>query len=261
LPISKDAIPDVIGEIFADLADNGLIITNDIKRNIGNISITRLDLYKNVKPNYPVEDYLELFRDLSPKRLRPAHYQKTLKWKNTQWEITLYNKKKQLFEKHNIIIKDIEHLARLELRFKTGQKIFNVLGFRKLKDLIAIEEQILDNKFNQQVQKLLFNNYQYTSNIHSVQKCTYSFKEKLMNMFYDLVTLGPTNLSQHFQQDAGMLALVSNFETYEIRELLRDHFTSRATFSRFLNKFEDFKQLQNKEVENPLAKEFVSKLG
>jgi len=132
---------------------------NDIHLNLDNSKLTRLDLKKDIKVNYPVPEYGQLFDFMNISRLDNRKYPNGYLFSNKSKELCFYDKIKHLLTCKNIKLDtDILNLLRAELRLLRHKPIKTLTDLTTVKDLRQVGViQHLDSCYKKSLKDMFFN--------------------------------------------------------------------------------------------------------
>lgn len=112
------------------------LVSIGIKIDIFSSHLSRLDLFKNIDLNYPIQYYFPLLETLRFKRTKRMKYFTTNYWRNNQNELTAYDKIAEM-NSRGIDTSDLPpDVLRFELRLLKRRKIVHDLGISSVNQLI-----------------------------------------------------------------------------------------------------------------------------
>jgi hypothetical protein len=107
-----------------------------ISARVSDANLSRVDLFRNVRTDYPFREYRPLFRILEAQRMKDnrAYSDTGVSWGNTQQQITAYDKVQEVREKLGVRLAEV-NLARFELRMMNKRKIWTTAGLLNVGDV------------------------------------------------------------------------------------------------------------------------------
>ncbi|MDA3937823.1 MAG: hypothetical protein PF693_00745 [Spirochaetia bacterium] len=119
------------------------------------LQLTRVDLFKDIEPEYSYIFYEEPLKLLKGFKMDRKLHKNTILFKTKREEITVYDKKEQLLKVKKINLPDIESLMRVEVRLKTKLSIQKHLDIITVQDLLENWHE-LDRLYNKYLDYRVF---------------------------------------------------------------------------------------------------------
>ena len=115
----------------------------------------RIDLFKDIKPDYSYLNYEEPLKLLKGFKMDRKFHKNTIVLKNNKEEISFYDKKEQLRKVKKVHLPDIDSLMRVEIRLKKKLSVQKHLGIITVQDLLENWHE-LDRLYNKYLDYRIF---------------------------------------------------------------------------------------------------------
>lgn len=131
------------------------IVRKFIEVDLIECGVARIDLAKNKKMKYPVQDYSAAFKAVRMKYGKDTaiHNAETFSFRNKSNEITFYDKGLERGL-------DIGDLMRGEIRAKKRDSVSRLIGVKNVDQLLRSNQKVVDERYGNYLMKSLFNSYQ-----------------------------------------------------------------------------------------------------
>ncbi len=137
-----------------DLLERGLADIG-IKTNPRNALLTRLDATRNVSIEEPYGCYRPVFAMLQGSRMVGRQYGETgSMWGNTQQQLAAYDKLQEMAIR-KVSTVGLPLTARLEVRYLNGRKIYDMLGMKTVREVLA-DFDAVETAYRDAMRKQLF---------------------------------------------------------------------------------------------------------
>lgn len=146
--VNQEQTKEVFSYIESNLRDNG------IKTNIFESDLSRIDMFKQIRPDESFHNYSPIFKAVNGTSKKLRDYGTTFLWHNGSEQIAVYDKITEML--HNK--KDISGLPdtiRFENRLLNKRKIEHDLEFTKSKELVSYYGE-LEEAYTKNIKKNLF---------------------------------------------------------------------------------------------------------
>jgi len=212
-PISQIEARECINHINDDLEAHG------IYTDIINSNLSRVDLFLNIPTKYPFEHYKPLFEKLHGNRLKYTTLGTTVYFSNSRWEISIYDKKKEL-ENNKFIIPDLsENVMRFEIRLMNKLKCTEVLKMATLNELLDSWNSLVP-LFKKILTKSIFSVYSPSYNTQNlipqyIELTEHHFNTKNRPWFNKMCReLGEHRYFSFFENEDHILSFLKNYIPY-----------------------------------------------
>ena len=128
------------------------LITDNIHIDFEQAKLTRLDVAHNIKLDYELSHYQNVFDSFQGKRQIKKQHSDSRYWGNGQNQYIIYNKTKEVIDNDKEIP---EGISRGEMRLLSKDCIMRVFGDNKLGNIISVEEPYIE-KYNNYVNDNIF---------------------------------------------------------------------------------------------------------
>jgi len=219
-PVSSSNARAVIQRVEKELQSNGVFT------DLSQAKLSRVDLFKNVISEYDFLSYIALFRLLKASRQEQRIYGTSLLWHNSQHEISVYDKLKEMRNRNLIVDLYPSNTIRFEYRLLRSKKVKNIIGANKLIDLLD-SYNLLEDVYQKALKKTIFSHS--VSDVETMVNI--QLKEEL-NLYKNTCGVRWFN---SFLKSKGIETLLKHHDLDSLDSIFSDVFENRTKKSRAMN--------------------------
>lgn len=171
-PVTADEAEEGINRMWMELADRGVEFPSSVK-------VCRADLFRNLETKYPPSVYAGMLRSIGGMRTEQRAIGDSVLFRNSQREVSFYNKVDQARDVHGVDLSERGNLMRLEFRALRGAVVRRDIEVSNTEDLLRSWD-ILPRLYAKQVRRIVFSRVEHEAELATLHGKLSAYKQRLI---------------------------------------------------------------------------------